>query len=290
MRAGCSAGSSYCWSLPAGSAVRFRIRRLGRLITGVLALPVATLGAQDSGIRRPDGGTSSARSISSSAVFLGVISVPGSPLQLIEAGVGTAAIQISALDPHPDRAGAVLSGPPRHHFRAIADAPGGLSAARLDRPRVNWHEPQTSRARPPRPPRTMKNFFVRFFTWWNGQTFGTQVWTSLYGEFVGEDEFGNRYYRTKGGKIDPVARLRAALGDLQRRRRSLEDPAGLARLDAPHRRRPADAEDYKPRPWQKPHRPNMTGTPAAHRPPARRWRKAAARRRPAITRPGVPGR
>ena len=50
----------------------------------------------------------------------------------------------------------------------------------------------------------MKTFFLRFFTWWNGQTFGTQLWTWLYGEFVGEDEFGNRYYRTKGGKIDPT--------------------------------------------------------------------------------------
>ena len=48
----------------------------------------------------------------------------------------------------------------------------------------------------------MKNFLLRFFTWWNGQTFGTQLWTKLYGEFVGEDEFGNRYYRTNGGKID----------------------------------------------------------------------------------------
>jgi NADH:ubiquinone oxidoreductase subunit len=37
----------------------------------------------------------------------------------------------------------------------------------------------------------MKTFFLRFFTWWNGQTLGTQVWTRLYGELVGEDEFGN---------------------------------------------------------------------------------------------------
>ena len=48
----------------------------------------------------------------------------------------------------------------------------------------------------------MKKFLLRFFTWWNGQTFGTQLWTWLYGEFVGEDEFGNRYYRTRRGKID----------------------------------------------------------------------------------------
>jgi len=51
--------------------------------------------------------------------------------------------------------------------------------------------------------RAMKKFLLLLFTWWNGQTFGTLVWTWLYGEFVGEDEFGNRYYRTKGGKIDP---------------------------------------------------------------------------------------
>src|SRR5690606_7685521 len=56
-------------------------------------------------------------------------------------------------------------------------------------------------------PAPMKQFWLKFFTWWNGQTFGTQVWTWLYGELVGEDEFGNRYYRTRGGKIDPVLRF-----------------------------------------------------------------------------------
>ncbi len=49
----------------------------------------------------------------------------------------------------------------------------------------------------------MKTFLLRLFTWWNSQTFGTQLWTKLYGEFVGDVEFGNRLYRTKGGKIDP---------------------------------------------------------------------------------------
>src|SRR5499426_2764908 len=48
----------------------------------------------------------------------------------------------------------------------------------------------------------MKSLLLRFFTWWNGQTFGTQLWTRLYGELVGEDENGNHYYRTRGGKID----------------------------------------------------------------------------------------
>ena len=47
----------------------------------------------------------------------------------------------------------------------------------------------------------MKTFLLRFFTWWNGATFGTLLWTRWRGQYVGEDEFGNRYYRT--GKIDP---------------------------------------------------------------------------------------
>ena len=50
----------------------------------------------------------------------------------------------------------------------------------------------------------MKSFLLTLFTWWNSQTFGTQFWTWRYGEIVGEDEFGNRYYRTRGGKIDPT--------------------------------------------------------------------------------------
>ena len=50
----------------------------------------------------------------------------------------------------------------------------------------------------------MKLFFLKVFTWWSGQTFGTQLWTWRFGELVGEDEQGNRYYRTRGGKIDPT--------------------------------------------------------------------------------------
>jgi len=31
----------------------------------------------------------------------------------------------------------------------------------------------------------MKLFFLKLFTWWNGQTFGTQLWTWRFGELVG---------------------------------------------------------------------------------------------------------
>jgi NADH:ubiquinone oxidoreductase subunit len=126
----------------------------------------------------------------------------------------------------------------------------------------------------------MKEFLLKFFTWWNSQTFGTQFWTWMYGEFVGEDEFGNRYYRTRGGKIDPT------LG-FERRwviyngytEASCVPPSWHGWLHHTVDTPPTE-ESYKPYPWQKPHRPNLTGTPAALRPPGS---TLAAGRRPKAT-------
>ena len=50
----------------------------------------------------------------------------------------------------------------------------------------------------------MKDFLLRFFTWWHGATLNTLHYTRKNGELVGHDEFGNTYYRTRGGKIDPA--------------------------------------------------------------------------------------
>ena len=109
------------------------------------------------------------------------------------------------------------------------------------------------------------NFLLRFFTWWNGWTFGTQVWTSLYGEFVGEDEFGNRYYRTRGGKIDPnlgfERRWVIYNGEPEGSKVPSEWHAWLHHMvDEVPQARPRHA-------WEKPHQPNMTGTPEAYHPP-----------------------
>jgi NADH:ubiquinone oxidoreductase subunit len=112
----------------------------------------------------------------------------------------------------------------------------------------------------------MRDFFIHVFTWWNGWTFGTKLWTSRFGEQVGTDEFGNVYYRTRGGKVDPT------LG-FQRRWVIYNGPADAStippgwhgwmhhRVDTP----PCD-ERYQPRSWQLPAQPNLTGTPAAYRP------------------------
>ena len=58
----------------------------------------------------------------------------------------------------------------------------------------------------------MKQFLLKFFTWWNGQTFGTQLWTWRFGELVGQDEQGNRYYRTIGRQDRPDAGFSSGAG------------------------------------------------------------------------------
>ena len=40
-------------------------------------------------------------------------------------------------------------------------------------------------------------FFKMIFTWWNRQTFGTFLKTLFLGKFVGLDEHGNKYYKSK---------------------------------------------------------------------------------------------
>ena len=39
--------------------------------------------------------------------------------------------------------------------------------------------------------------FKIIFTWWNRLTFGTFLKTLFFGKYVGSDEYGNKYYKTK---------------------------------------------------------------------------------------------
>ena len=84
----------------------------------------------------------------------------------------------------------------------------------------------------------IKEALLHWFTWWNGANFNTRFYTKRHGVLVGHDEFGNAYYRKPG--IDPALGFERRWviynGDL----RSLDDPAGLERLAAPHGRCGAD--------------------------------------------------
>ena len=57
----------------------------------------------------------------------------------------------------------------------------------------------------------MFDFLKQFFTWWNSQTLGLRLYTWRKGEFVGEDEFGNRYYRAPSAIPDSIPERRIRL-------------------------------------------------------------------------------
>ena len=46
----------------------------------------------------------------------------------------------------------------------------------------------------------VKSLLKYLFTWWNGSTVGTNLYTFLKGKKVGEDHFGNSYYESKDKK------------------------------------------------------------------------------------------
>jgi len=108
------------------------------------------------------------------------------------------------------------------------------------------------------------------FTWWNGQTLGTRLWTSRNGERVGEDDQGNIFYQTRDGK----RRWVIYNGDTEASRVGPEWHGWLHHtFQAPPTKAP-----LKRKSWEKPHKPNLTGTPAAYRPPGSVLEPTPARR------------
>ncbi|MXU65797.1 NADH:ubiquinone oxidoreductase subunit NDUFA12 [Oceanomicrobium pacificus] len=103
------------------------------------------------------------------------------------------------------------------------------------------------------------NFLLKFFTWWNGQTFGTQLFTWRKGQLVGEDQQGNKYYQNDDGS----KRWVIYNGEAEASRVSPEWHGWLH-----HTFTNAPTVDPLPRKdWEKPHQENLTGSPAAYAPP-----------------------
>jgi NADH:ubiquinone oxidoreductase subunit len=106
---------------------------------------------------------------------------------------------------------------------------------------------------------SLKSFLTEFFTWWNGQTAGTRFYTWRKGIYVGSDEFGNRYFRDRTGARRWVIYNGYAEA-------SAIPPGWHGWMHHRTDVAPPDVK-YQPREWQKPHRPNLTGTAQAYRPP-----------------------
>ena len=101
-----------------------------------------------------------------------------------------------------------------------------------------------------------------------GATLGTRLLTWLRGAPVGRDEFGNRYYRLKnfqpqklgGGRFSRERRWVIYHGTPEA---SKVPPEWHAWLHHVSDEIPGSRQRYA---WEKPHEPNLTGTPLAYHP------------------------
>ena len=99
----------------------------------------------------------------------------------------------------------------------------------------------------------------RIFTWWNGETIGTRLFTNRNGQKVGEDERGNTFYRTADG----ARRWVIYNGEVEASRVSPDWHGWLHHTyDQPPTEAPLPRKT-----WEKEHKPNLTGTAGAYHPP-----------------------
>ncbi|MDX5360091.1 MAG: NADH:ubiquinone oxidoreductase subunit NDUFA12 [Alphaproteobacteria bacterium] len=99
----------------------------------------------------------------------------------------------------------------------------------------------------------------QIFTWWNGQTIGTALYTWRKGVRVGEDGAGNVYYRSRQGD----RRWVIYNGEAEASRVPPDWHAWLHHTV----KEPPTVAPLPSKPWEKPHMPNPTGSEAAYFPP-----------------------
>ena len=103
----------------------------------------------------------------------------------------------------------------------------------------------------------MLTLIKKVFIWWNQETIGTKIKTIFFGKFVGKDCFGNKYYESKKGK-----RWVIYSSEIDASKIPVEWYSWMHftpnKIEKKH-----DLDKYN---WQKPHKPNLTGTNEAYFP------------------------
>jgi NADH:ubiquinone oxidoreductase subunit len=109
------------------------------------------------------------------------------------------------------------------------------------------------------------NFLKSIFTWWNGATVGVRFHVGRRGVFVGQDDYGNRYFQAKDASDSYDGR--------KRRWVIYKGYADASKVPADWHgwlhytfAEPPTVEPFKLKGWEKPHLPNLTGTIAAYKP------------------------
>jgi NADH:ubiquinone oxidoreductase subunit len=104
----------------------------------------------------------------------------------------------------------------------------------------------------------------KIFTWWNGATVGAQYDIGRRSSFVGEDEQGNKYYEEKRASFEGRKRRWVIYNGLAEASRVPPDWHGWLHHTFEE---PPTTAPLKKKAFEKPHRPNLTGTIHAYRPP-----------------------
>jgi NADH:ubiquinone oxidoreductase subunit len=103
--------------------------------------------------------------------------------------------------------------------------------------------------------------------WLRANTLGTYLLTRRKGEFVGEDEFGNKYYRERGVKDWRTQRRWVVFaGDAVEIEPSAVPPGWHGWLNRAREKAPSE-EPLLIKRWEKEHKPNLSGSPYAYVPP-----------------------
>jgi NADH:ubiquinone oxidoreductase subunit len=119
-------------------------------------------------------------------------------------------------------------------------------------------------------------FFSKIFTWWDGATIGTALFSAMKGERVGTDAQGNEYYRSNVKTPDGLDKRWVIYNGANDSSRIPPEWHGWLHHsfdDLPQSHLPAAKV------WEADYTPNATGTLAAYRPQGaleRGGRRAAA--------------
>ena len=95
-----------------------------------------------------------------------------------------------------------------------------------------------------------------FFTWWNRQTLGTFLKTLFFGKFVGKDDLGNKYYKSKNDE-----RWVIYSGDIEATKITSEWFLWIH-----HTINEIPSNSQKKYSWQKSHNQNLSGSSKAYKP------------------------
>jgi len=102
------------------------------------------------------------------------------------------------------------------------------------------------------------------FTWWNGATMGARFDIGRRASYVGKDEFGNKYYEERKPSLEGRKRRYVIYNGYAEPTKVPPDWHGWMHHTYA---KPPTVDPLPRKAWEKPHKPNLTGTIDAYRPP-----------------------